>query len=124
MSIHRLACLNRGRSGRGRHLLLSTRVDASGQQTLGIVSRVPGVGQGHVRVQAQRQHLFLPPEAVLPTPALGAGHGDVEVEATSVGQLLGLVGWLRAADRDVGQGYGVSAFRGRCDTPRYTPTVS
>lgn len=50
------------------------------------------------------------PEAILPAPALGAGNSDVQVQAAAVGQLLRLVGWLRAADREVGQGHGGIGF--------------
>ncbi|GAB3045684.1 hypothetical protein GCM10027214_04410 [Stenotrophomonas tumulicola] len=82
---------------------LRARWGPPGQQSAGVLPGFSGLGQRHVRVQVEGQQLLFAAGAILPAPALGAGHGDEKEQAAAVCQLLRLGSRLGATDSSVGQ---------------------
>ena len=83
--------------------LLDGRIPPLTEKTLGVCGRVSGFREADRGIRPEREQLLLAIELVAQAPSLAAGSGDVDVEASADGELVGPVRSLGFPDLDVSQ---------------------
>ena len=82
---------------------LDGRIPPLSKTALGVCGSVPGFGETDRGIRSERKQFLLAIELVAQAPSLAAGSGDVDVEASAVGELVGPVRSLGFPDLDVSQ---------------------
>ena len=106
-----LACNHLKSIGRGSvqrflgGLFRAARVNALGEQLLGLIAQFAGVFQRDLGVCAEREQFFRTPEAILEPPELSPFGGDEEEQTTAVKKLLSLVCGFCSTDGGIGQAH-------------------
>ncbi|AOK03206.1 hypothetical protein WK25_01260 [Burkholderia latens] len=103
------------------HLALNSRIDPVGEKPARLVPAKPCFLAADLRVDAQRQALFLAGESILEPPILSARRRDFQIHAGAICQAVRLLSGGRIANFGVSQGHsisvGASAYGGMLRAP-------